>query len=154
MGWGVPEAGRQCYNSPMNSDLSGRRTTTRTTTTRPRMPFLGRTLDRGPTMKPILPIAIICWSQMVLTGVAFVPLPSRSINWSMANINLSVILDGLTWVAPLPLPLHSNKHVSSLDCKLGQKKFVYRKTHQCLIATIACWYPHACECDRNAFKHP
>ena len=49
MGRGVPEAGRQCYNSPMNSDLSG--TTTRTTRPRPRhkMPFLGRTLDRGPT---------------------------------------------------------------------------------------------------------
>ena len=47
MGWGVPEAGRQCYNSPMNSDLSGR--TTRTRTTRAKMPFLGRTLDRGPT---------------------------------------------------------------------------------------------------------
>ena len=45
MGSGVPEARRQCYNSPMNSDLSG----TRTTRTRPRMPFLGRTLDRGPT---------------------------------------------------------------------------------------------------------
>ena len=50
MGRGVPEAGRQCYNSPMNSDLSGTRTrTTRTTRTRPRMPSLGRTLDRGPT---------------------------------------------------------------------------------------------------------
>ena len=44
MGWGVPEARRQCYNSPRNSDLSG--------TTRPRtkMPFLGRTLCRVPTM--------------------------------------------------------------------------------------------------------
>jgi hypothetical protein len=56
MGWGVPEAGRQCYNSPMNSDLSGTRTT-RTTrpTRRPRprakMPFLVRTLCRGPTKK-------------------------------------------------------------------------------------------------------
>ena len=37
-------ARRQCYNSPMNSDLSGR--------TRPRMPFLGRTLCRGPTKTP------------------------------------------------------------------------------------------------------
>ena len=47
MGWGVPEARRQCHNSPMNSDLSGTRTTT--TRTRAKMPFLGRTLDRGPT---------------------------------------------------------------------------------------------------------
>ena len=39
MGRGVPEAGRQCYNSPMNSDLSERA----------KMPFLGRTLGRGPT---------------------------------------------------------------------------------------------------------
>ena len=46
MGWGVPEARRQCYNSPMNSDLSGRTTTTTTTT----MPFRGRTLCRGPTI--------------------------------------------------------------------------------------------------------
>ena len=45
MGRGVPEARRQCYNSPMNSDLS--ETTTRRT--RAKMPFLGRTLDRGPT---------------------------------------------------------------------------------------------------------
>ena len=44
MGWGVPEAGQQCYNSPMNSDLSER-----TRTTRAKMPFLGRTLGRGPT---------------------------------------------------------------------------------------------------------
>ena len=54
MGWGVPEARRQCYNSPMNSDLSGTRTTTRPRPRprpRPRhkMPFLGRTLCRGPT---------------------------------------------------------------------------------------------------------
>ena len=44
MGRGVPEARRQGYNSPMNSDLS--ETTTRR---RAKMPFLGRTLDRGPT---------------------------------------------------------------------------------------------------------
>ena len=46
MGRGVPEARWQCYNSPLNSDLSGR-----TTRPRPRhkMPFLGRTLFRGPT---------------------------------------------------------------------------------------------------------
>ena len=44
MGWGVPEARWQCYNSSMNSDLSGTRTTTRHN-----MPFLGRTLCRGPT---------------------------------------------------------------------------------------------------------
>ena len=48
MGWGIPEAGQQCYNSPMNSDLSGTRTTTRP---RAKMPFLGRTLGRGPTIK-------------------------------------------------------------------------------------------------------
>ena len=41
MGWGIPEAGQQCYNSPMNSDLSG--------SPRAKMPFLGRTLGRGPT---------------------------------------------------------------------------------------------------------
>ena len=46
MGSGVPEARRQCYNSPRNSDLSGR---TRTTS-RAKMPFLGRTLCRGPTI--------------------------------------------------------------------------------------------------------
>ena len=34
----------------MNSDLSG----TRTTTTRPKMPFLGRTLCRGPTKNTLL----------------------------------------------------------------------------------------------------
>ena len=50
MGWGVPEARRQCYNSPMNSDLSETRTriTTTITTTTTKMPFLGRTLCRGP----------------------------------------------------------------------------------------------------------
>ena len=58
MGWGVPEAGRQCYNSPMNSDLSGRRTTT----TRPRMPFLGRTLDRGPTKSTPPPVVAVVTS--------------------------------------------------------------------------------------------
>ena len=49
MGPGVPEARRQCYNSPMNSDLSGTRTRTRA-----KMPFLGRTLCRGPTTMQIL----------------------------------------------------------------------------------------------------
>ena len=63
MGWGVPEAGRQCYNSPMNSDLSGTRTTT-TRTTRPRMPFLGRTLDRGPT-NIALTILQINWTTWI-----------------------------------------------------------------------------------------
>ena len=45
MGWGIPEAGQQCYNSPMNSDLSG-------SSPRAKMPFLGRTLCRGPTKTP------------------------------------------------------------------------------------------------------
>ena len=64
MGWGVPEARRQHYNSPMNSDLSGTRTTR--TTTRPRMPFLGRTPAgcRGPTnIQPATCKKSFLWTQ-------------------------------------------------------------------------------------------
>ena len=64
MGWGVPEARRQCYNSPMNSDLSGRR---RTTTTRHKMPFLGRTLCRGPTKTPCVCSLLVLDQMSLLT---------------------------------------------------------------------------------------
>ena len=73
------------------------------------------------------------------------PLPSSSINWSMVNINLSVILDGLAWVAPLPLPLHSNKHVSSLDCKTWQEEICWSQNssmldrHNCLLVLSCLW---------------
>ena len=63
----------------------------------------------------------------------------------MLNINLSVILDGLTWVAPLPLPLHSNKHVSSLDCKTWQEEICWSQNssmldcHNCLLVLSCLW---------------
>ena len=69
MGRGVPEARRQCYNSPMNSDLSGTRTTR--TTTRTKMPFLGRTLCRGPTTMMIFLLLLM---MMVVRSFHFVVL--------------------------------------------------------------------------------
>ena len=106
-------------------------------------------------MKPILPIAIICWSQMELTGLhlCHYPLAQSIGQWRTSIFLLSFLIVKHGWRLYHYLCIQTNMY-QVLIAKLGKKKFADRKTHQCLIATIACWYCHVCECDRNTFKHP
>ena len=88
MGWGVPVARRQCYNSPMNSDLSGRpRPRPRP---RAKMPILGRTLDRGPT-KTTLKHEICSVDQLLFQQDQI--------------SNIYHFVNSSTWRAQLPFPL-------------------------------------------------
>ena len=101
MGWGVPEAGQQCYNSPMNSDLSERKEK------KAKMPFLGRTLGRGPTKICILGFKrILIASLMILTHQSLPTSKCRASDlalwvgdWGRARIFWRSFGAGFDWAA-------------------------------------------------------
>ena len=126
MGWVVPEARRQCYNSPMNSDLSG---TTRTTRTIAKMPFLGRTLCRGPTKTFHACNISLCRNVLILTLPVWhqetPPFPLVYVFW-MHKINL-------WWECAAKYPHHPSKISASSYNKMN------KTTEQRSIQSYSSW---------------